>query len=111
MFQVELNYILQNTTCHQNARQVPFPPIKKIFTSLPFYGLLMTHIGYNWGYFIIATEIPSYLNNIQHVSLKIVSNKTLLFVKFGENALMVFNKRNLFDCSRLFHCLPWAGPC
>jgi hypothetical protein len=41
-----------------------------------FIGLLITHIGNNWGSFIISTEIPTYLNNIQHVSLKEVSEKT-----------------------------------
>ena len=72
--QEERRYILQSTAGNKNTQKVPFPPLKKIFTSLPFIGLVLTHIGNNWGYFIIATEVPSYLNNIQHVSLKIVSN-------------------------------------
>ena len=74
VFQEERNFILQNTTGNEVSQKVPFPPLKKIFTSLPFIGLVLTHIGGNWGYFIISTEIPSYLNNIQHVSLKIVRN-------------------------------------
>jgi len=45
-----------------------------------FIGLLITHMGNNWGSFIIGTEMPTYLNNIQHVSLKQVSYKIILYV-------------------------------
>jgi hypothetical protein len=71
-------YIQQHYSRGSDATKLPFPPILKIVTSPAFIGLLITHIGNNWGIFIIMTMMPTYLNNIQHVSLKSVSFGTHL---------------------------------
>ena len=54
-------------------KKLPHPPILKILTSIPFYALLITHIGNHWGIYTLLSEAPTYLNNIQHIPLKSVS--------------------------------------
>ena len=80
----------------------PFPPLLKIFTTPAFIGLLLTHIGSNWGSFIIITLIPTYLNNIQHVSLKSVSYfsflKFLLNLDNLNDFLLELEQFNLILC-------------
>ncbi|XP_076068444.1 sialin-like [Oratosquilla oratoria] len=51
-------------------------PWRAIFTSMPFYAILVLHFGNNWGFYTLLTEIPtySYLNHIQHFDLKSVSS-------------------------------------
>ncbi|XP_049308919.1 putative inorganic phosphate cotransporter isoform X3 [Bactrocera dorsalis] len=39
-------------------------PWLSIFTSLPFWVLFITHCAYNWGYYILLTQIPSYIKNV-----------------------------------------------
>ncbi|XP_068218377.1 putative inorganic phosphate cotransporter isoform X2 [Palaemon carinicauda] len=42
---------------------------KNILTSAPFWCLVFFHFGDSFGYYMLSTEIPTYLNNIQHVDL------------------------------------------
>ncbi|XP_064087621.1 putative inorganic phosphate cotransporter isoform X2 [Macrobrachium nipponense] len=43
---------------------------KSILTSLPFWSLVLFHFGDSFGYYMLSSEIPTYLNNIQYVDLK-----------------------------------------
>jgi sugar phosphate permease len=58
--------------------KLPNPPFRKIITSIPVYALMFTHIGNNWGMYTLLTEIPTYLNDIQHISLKSVSCSAIM---------------------------------
>ncbi|CAK9829685.1 Putative inorganic phosphate cotransporter [Anthophora retusa] len=42
------------------------PPWKAIFTSLPMWALIIVHCGQNWGYWILITELPSYMDAVLH---------------------------------------------
>lgn len=44
-------------------------PLREIFTSLPFWGLMMGAFGYDYGFFTLLTEIPTYLKNMQHFDI------------------------------------------
>ncbi|OQV12809.1 Sialin [Hypsibius exemplaris] len=54
------------------------PPIKpqrtvpwlEIFKTIPVWALLISEFGYNWGFYVLLTNLPTYLNNILHFSLK-----------------------------------------
>ncbi|XP_039955093.1 putative inorganic phosphate cotransporter isoform X1 [Bactrocera tryoni] len=50
----------ENSTISAN---LPTPWLS-IFTSVPFWVLLITHCAYNWGYWILLTQIPSYIKNV-----------------------------------------------
>ncbi|CAB3261000.1 unnamed protein product [Arctia plantaginis] len=45
-------------------------PWKSIWTSLPFYALIITHCGHNWGFWTLMTEMPSYMKQILEVDIK-----------------------------------------
>ncbi|XP_076068344.1 sialin-like [Oratosquilla oratoria] len=49
-------------------------PWRAIFTSMPFYAIFVLHFGNNWGFYTLLTEIPTYLNHIQHFDMKSVSS-------------------------------------
>ncbi|XP_075978185.1 putative inorganic phosphate cotransporter isoform X2 [Anticarsia gemmatalis] len=45
-------------------------PWKAIFTSLPFFALVIAHCGQNWGFWTLMTEMPSYMKQILGVDIK-----------------------------------------
>ncbi|ROT71001.1 putative sialin [Penaeus vannamei] len=49
----------------KRAEGVPLP-WKDILMSLPFWGLLAGSLGYDYGFYTLLTELPTYLKNIQH---------------------------------------------
>ena len=67
-------YIESNKPVAKSKEKLPFPPVWQIIRTPAFIGLLVTHVGNNWGIFVIMTMMPTYLNNIQHISLKSVSS-------------------------------------
>ena len=64
---------------HILFRQIKVPvPWKEILTCPEFYSLAAMHFGYNWGFYTLLTELPTYLDKILHFSLsnvRIISNK------------------------------------
>jgi len=76
-FQSEREYIEANIPKLENVAKVPNPPLKHFFTSIPFLALIVVHFGQNFGFYTLLTETPTYLNNIQHYSLKEVSGETI----------------------------------
>ena len=51
---------------------LPTPPYKLIAKSKPFWALILTFICGAWSFHTLLTEIPTYLNNIQHIPLTAV---------------------------------------
>uniref|UniRef100_A0A0N7ZBL2 Major facilitator superfamily (MFS) profile domain-containing protein n=1 Tax=Scylla olivacea TaxID=85551 RepID=A0A0N7ZBL2_SCYOL len=58
----------------KSAEVVPLPK-KEIVLSLPFWALVVGALGYDFGFYTLLTELPTYLKNIQHFDM-------------GENGLM-----------------------
>ena len=52
------------------VKKKPKIPIRAIFTSRPFYAILIVHCAQNWGFYTLLTELPTYLNEILHFNLK-----------------------------------------
>ena len=44
--------------------------MRKIFTSKVYWGMQLAQMGNNWGVFTLSTATPTFLNNIQHVTLE-----------------------------------------
>lgn len=65
--QEEKAYIA-NHCASSSGKAIPIP-WKAIFTSLPFWSVLIVHVGYNWGFYTLLTELPTYLHKIQHVDM------------------------------------------
>ncbi|XP_066974260.1 vesicular glutamate transporter 1-like [Macrobrachium rosenbergii] len=64
----ELSYIRSNSPIVKSSKALKVP-WKDIATSMPFWCLIIFAFGDGVGFFTILTEIPSYLNNIQHFDL------------------------------------------
>lgn len=45
----------------------------EIAKSLPFWAILLAHMGYNYGYETLMTELPTYMKQVLHFSIKDVS--------------------------------------
>ncbi len=45
-------------------------PYKAIFTSVPFYAILIAHTAQNWGFYTLLSELPTYMSNILHFDIK-----------------------------------------
>jgi hypothetical protein len=77
-FKVEQDYIENNLPpSMNNGQKLPYPPWKQILTSVPVWALNLTGIGSAFGFYMVQTEIPTYLSTIQHFSLtsvKIILN-------------------------------------
>lgn len=50
--------------------QSPPIPFKSIMKSLPFYAILFAHMGHNYGYETLMTELPTYMKQVLRFSLK-----------------------------------------
>lgn len=55
-----------------NKVGVPIPPIpwKSIVRSMPFWAILLAHMGHNYGYETLMTELPTYMKQVHHFSIK-----------------------------------------
>ena len=58
------------------AESIPAPPYRQIFTSIPFWSLVLTYVCSYWGFYTLLTNVPTYLNNVQHIPLTMVRKVT-----------------------------------
>ena len=68
----EKKYILSSLWGNAGASSPPVP-WKSIFTSLPFWAILIAHMGQNYGYETLMTELPTFMKQILHFDIKTVS--------------------------------------
>ncbi|KAJ8679911.1 hypothetical protein QAD02_015698 [Eretmocerus hayati] len=45
-------------------------PWKAIFTSVPMWALIIVHCGQNWGFWLLLTQIPTYMSKILKYDIK-----------------------------------------
>ena len=73
----ERNYI--NSNVHKGYQvssdeTLPRAPILEMLTSVPVIANIVTALGQNYGFYTILKMTPTYLNNIQHISIRNVSS-------------------------------------
>lgn len=69
--QEEANYIESSLTHSEDFHQKKIPiPWKAIFTSVPFYALLVVRCAEAWGFTTIQAEMPSYMNGVLKLDIK-----------------------------------------
>ena len=59
-----------------HGSKLPRAPLLKIITSVPVIATILTALGQNYGFYTILKMTPTYLNNIQHVSIENVSKQS-----------------------------------
>ncbi|KAJ8676242.1 hypothetical protein QAD02_012028 [Eretmocerus hayati] len=70
----EKKYIQSSLWGSAGASSPPVP-WKSIFSSLPFWAILIAHMGQNYGYETLMTELPTFMKQILHFDIK--SNGTV----------------------------------
>lgn len=45
-------------------------PWRQIFTSPAVIALIFAQLGHNWGFFIMVTDLPKYMNDVLKFSIK-----------------------------------------
>lgn len=65
----EKKYI-NNSLWGTNEMKIPPIPFRTIAKSLPFYAILLAHMGHNYGYETLMTELPTYMKQVLRFSLK-----------------------------------------
>ncbi len=53
-------------------------PLKAIFSSPPFYAILIAHVSKAYGDYTLLTEMPTYMEEVLHFSLKEVKKPTYI---------------------------------
>lgn len=51
-------------------KNLPPTPWRAILTSVPMLALISAQIGHDWGFFIMVTDLPKYMNDVLRVSIK-----------------------------------------
>ncbi len=82
VMQAERSYIESHIPPRSPDQALPFPPILLMLQTPAFLALIAVHFGNNWGLYTLLTEIPTYLNNIQHFSLTTVNKSELITFHF-----------------------------
>lgn len=67
--QKEREYI-QNSLTHTTQTQSFKTPWRDIFTSVPFWALIIAHLGNGWAFSMIITEMPSYINSVLRFNIE-----------------------------------------
>ncbi|KAL0272128.1 UNVERIFIED_CONTAM: hypothetical protein PYX00_005217 [Menopon gallinae] len=70
----ERKYIIHSLWGASGASSPPIP-WKSIVFSLPFWAILIAHLGQNYGYETLMTELPTFMKQVLHFDIK--SNGTL----------------------------------
>ncbi|KAK3598314.1 hypothetical protein CHS0354_029223 [Potamilus streckersoni] len=85
-------YIQQNRKTVQKVERTPW---KGIFTSKPFYAVLIAHFCYNWTFYSIITLLPTYMKEVLKFDVK--QNGAFSSLPFISMALSFNTAGNLSD--------------
>ncbi|KAI5639142.1 major facilitator superfamily domain-containing protein [Phthorimaea operculella] len=115
---VEEKQYIENSLGHVGVQKKYKTPWKSIWTSIPFLSLMIAHGGQNWGFFTMATLIPTYMANVlgadikQNGVLSALPYFTVFLMSFPvgftadwilkRNLLSVTNTRKLFNSIGLY---------
>lgn len=84
-------------------------PWIQMLQSLPFWGLVAVCPGNDFGFYTLLTELPTYLNDVQHYDLTSVSLGTKFYSSFMWAAVSRKGKRTIFSLINLiiFNLRTW----
>lgn len=115
----ERRYIEVSSGSGSSDRKLPIP-WKKIWTSLPFWSILIAHSGQNLGFWTLLTEMPTYMKNVLGVDMK--KNGLLSSLPYAAMYLLSFvfswaadrvNNRGILrlgTARKLFNTIAFWGP-
>ncbi|XP_033217679.1 putative inorganic phosphate cotransporter [Belonocnema kinseyi] len=65
-------------TLPKNKLEKSTTPWKEIFTSAPMWSLIIVHCGQNWGYWMLLTEMPTYMKKVLKFNIEESGSTTAL---------------------------------
>ncbi|CAG0917729.1 unnamed protein product [Notodromas monacha] len=68
----EKEYILNSLSKERKQGKQDPLPWKNILTSVPFWALLVAHMGNNFGKWVMLAQLPTYMKNILHFEIQAV---------------------------------------
>ncbi|XP_060518437.1 putative inorganic phosphate cotransporter [Cylas formicarius] len=69
---VERRYIEHSLSEQENEpKKIVHIPLKAIFTSLPFWALVVANAGNSWGDTLVQADVPTYLNKVLKFDIKL----------------------------------------
>ncbi|KAL3272616.1 hypothetical protein HHI36_014083 [Cryptolaemus montrouzieri] len=114
----EKKYIQQNSKVTQDKQVTLKTPWKSFFTSMPMWAILVSHVGNNWGFWTLLTEIPSFMSSVLKYDIKQNSQLSALpylgycifglllspisDIIIGRKILSLGKSRKFFNCIGLF---------
>jgi MFS transporter, ACS family, solute carrier family 17 (sodium-dependent inorganic phosphate cotransporter), other len=66
----EKDYLRREMGTLQRDKSLPPTPWKAIFTSVPMMALVCAQIGHDFGFFIMATDLPKYMSDVLRFPIK-----------------------------------------
>lgn len=72
--------------------QSPPVPWRSILKSAPFWAILVAHMGQNYGYETLMTELPTFMKQVLHFNIKAVSMPYRKFLYANNNNFCVLYK-------------------
>ncbi|XP_045448061.1 putative inorganic phosphate cotransporter [Melitaea cinxia] len=117
----EMKYIESNTgPTDANEQKNMSVPWKGIWTSLPFWSILLAHCGQSLGFWTLLTEMPSYMDKVLKVDIKssgllsalpYVAMYLLSFI-FSWTAEFLINRNitSLATSRKIFNTIAFWGP-
>ncbi|XP_047991725.1 putative inorganic phosphate cotransporter isoform X1 [Leguminivora glycinivorella] len=67
--EAEKKYILSSLWGDAGSSSPPIP-WSKILLSMPFWAIMLAHMGQNYGYETLMTELPTFMRQVLHFSIK-----------------------------------------
>ncbi|XP_037957583.1 putative inorganic phosphate cotransporter [Teleopsis dalmanni] len=77
----EKDYLLAEMGSIARRHDLPPTPWGSIFSTCSIYALICSQIGHDWGFYIIATDLPKYLNDV--IQMPIEKNGFYSSLPFG----------------------------
>ncbi|KAL5279702.1 hypothetical protein ACFFRR_003980 [Megaselia abdita] len=66
----EKNYLKREMGSIERNRNLPPTPWLAIMTNAPMIALIFAQIGHDWGFYIMVTDLPKYMDNVLRFSIK-----------------------------------------
>lgn len=67
---IEERTYIENSLHEFESKKPTSIPILKILTSVPVMAIAATHITQNFGFYVLLTELPTYMKNVLHFDMK-----------------------------------------
>lgn len=66
----EKEFLRETLALSKSHSKTPPAPWRSILTSVPVITLIIAQIGHDWGFYIMVSDLPKYMNDVMSVNVK-----------------------------------------